>query len=940
MIASAVAMTISAPVVVLGLTVGLTYGLLAVGLILVYRSSRIINFAHGEIGGFGAAVLAVAVIRWHLPYPIAFVVGLVGAAAAAAVVELVVVRRLRNAPTLMSVIATLGAGQFLLLFSLTFVGEEVRNSRFFPEPSFLPQFDVGALLLTPAHVGLIVLAPLSVLALVLVLGKARVGLQIRSAATNADAARLAGVKASRMPTYAWMMAGALAGLTAMLVFPTQGVSTPASFGPALLLRGLTAAVLARMDRLFVALLAGLGLGVIEQTLRYNASGGGRTEMVLFAIIIVALLLQRRDDGRSSRPDNWGVLEPWARIPAHLSSFWEIRHLSRVFGVVAIVFAVALGAVGSNRTGIVLVSVLSLAAIGLSLGVLTGVGGMLSLGQFAIAGVGAVAGYRTVEATDNALLGVLAAMAAGAVLCVVVGLPSLRLRGNMLAVSTLAFAVATETWLLQQPWMLGTGVTPQTLIFGPWTVDTGREYYMFALVVFCIALLVYRNVRSTGLGRILRAVRDNESAARAFTIAVPRRKMQSFALAGAMAGVGGMLYAFGLSFVGSQTFSSGTNITLVAMCLIGGLGLVVGPLLGALYLVALPAFIDLDAAGQASTALGWLILVLYFPGGLAELVAPVRVWLIRVLARRRGVSPDATVDSPEFVIPISTIRLPHGERHDEMAAAVPSVILTVSEIEKRFGGVAALDGVSFDVRDGETIGLLGPNGAGKTTLFEIISGFTSQDSGTVTFRGDALEGLPPEVRARRGVVRSFQDGALFSTLTVREILQLAQERRHPTRLGASVLGLPRAEANKRSRAEELAELMGLGPYRDLMARQLSTGTRRITELACIVALEPKLLLLDEPSSGIAQRESEALADVLRRVKHELGTTLVLVEHDVPLLTSMSDRIVAMAEGRIICVDTPSTVCNHPEVVRSYLGDSRTAIDRSTAARSRSETELHR
>jgi ABC-type branched-subunit amino acid transport system ATPase component len=228
-----------------------------------------------------------------------------------------------------------------------------------------------------------------------------------------------------------------------------------------------------------------------------------------------------------------------------------------------------------------------------------------------------------------------------------------------------------------------------------------------------------------------------------------------------------------------------------------------------------------------------------------------------------------------------------------------------------------------------VGLIGPNGAGKTTTFELLGGFTRPDSGRVIFDGEDISDLGPEERGRRGLIRSFQDAALFPTLTVLDAARLSFERVAPTSFFKSVLGLPGAERSKDRMARELVGAMGLDSYRNKQIQELSTGTRRITEIACLIALQPTLLLLDEPSSGIAQRETEALGRLLQQIKDELDLTMLIIEHDIPLIMGLSDNIVAMDAGSVIATGTPDVVRIDPAVVEAYLGGSVTAIERSDA-----------
>jgi ABC-type branched-subunit amino acid transport system ATPase component len=262
----------------------------------------------------------------------------------------------------------------------------------------------------------------------------------------------------------------------------------------------------------------------------------------------------------------------------------------------------------------------------------------------------------------------------------------------------------------------------------------------------------------------------------------------------------------------------------------------------------------------------------------------------------------------------------------------TALLEVTDIHVSFGGVVAVDSVSFAVGEAEVVGLIGPNGAGKTTLFEAIAGFTPC-TGTVHLAGDDISGLAPHLRSRRGLVRSFQDAALFAGLTVRQCAMVAQQHAVPVRSWAAMLRTPgerRAEAERGRRADELLAAFGLESYADALIAELSTGTRRVCELVCALSLDPRVLLLDEPSAGLAQREVEQLPALLDRVRELTGATVLLVEHDLPLVLGLSNRILALESGRVIADGPPDQVRHDPEVQRSYLGGDPTAIHRSGAA----------
>jgi branched-chain amino acid transport system ATP-binding protein len=260
-------------------------------------------------------------------------------------------------------------------------------------------------------------------------------------------------------------------------------------------------------------------------------------------------------------------------------------------------------------------------------------------------------------------------------------------------------------------------------------------------------------------------------------------------------------------------------------------------------------------------------------------------------------------------------------------ALQTVGVTVS-----FGGIRAVAGVSLHLEPREILGIVGPNGAGKTTLFDLLSGFVPVDAGRILLEGVDVTALRADGRARAGLGRSFQDARLFPSMTVQEAIAVSLDRwvRARSPLGAA-LHLPHvydAEVGVRTRVDELIELLGLGAYRSKFVRELSTGSRRVVDLAALLAHRPTVILLDEPSSGIAQREVEALAPMLTRIREQTGASLVVIEHDMPLLRSVSDRLVAMDQGAVIGEGSPDAVLSSPAVVESYLGPDAVTVNRST------------
>ncbi|HVF20488.1 MAG TPA: hypothetical protein VNA14_09625, partial [Mycobacteriales bacterium] len=474
------------PAVVLGTIIGVTYGLLSVGLVLIYRSNRIVNFAHGEIGAFGGALFGLLAVKHGVPYYLALPIGLLAGAGAGALAEVAVIRRLRNAPRLMSVVATLGVAQFLVVFSVLVNSQAGAGSKY-PEPPGLPVYVLGggAFRVTRAYSGMLFFGPVVVAGLIWFLTRSRFGLGIRSAAANPEAARMAGIPAARMSALSWALAGGLSAFTAILTAPTRGFSSGETFGPGLLLRALTGAVLARMNNLGLALAGGVGLGVTEQLLLWNNRQSGVVEVVLFVIILATLLLQKQRAGRDEEKGSWAAVMAARPVPEALRAVWAVRNLGRIIAFAALAVMAVLPAFITHSSSITLVSMMAFAIVGLSVGLITGLGGQLSLGQFAIAGIGAWASFEVSSRTGNFALSFLYAGLAAAAASLVIGLPALRIRGLLLTVTTLGFALVTPAWLFQQDWVLGDGVDPGRPCLDAAcarALDTGKGYYGFTLVV--------------------------------------------------------------------------------------------------------------------------------------------------------------------------------------------------------------------------------------------------------------------------------------------------------------------------------------------------------------------------------------------------------------------------------------------------------------------------
>jgi ABC-type branched-subunit amino acid transport system ATPase component/ABC-type branched-subunit amino acid transport system permease subunit len=519
----------------------------------------------------------------------------------------------------------------------------------------------------------------------------------------------------------------------------------------------------------------------------------------------------------------------------------------------------------------------------------------------------------------------------AVLACAVGVGALRIRGQLLAISTFVFGLAAVQYLYARPLLSGGFATSipfrRTELFGL-DVSDQHTWYFVVLAVVVVAVAMVGHLRRTGIGRSIVGVRDNPAGAAAYTVRPTAAKLQAFALAGGLAGLGGALLAANLQNVPTtRFFTVADSLTLVSIVVIGGLGSVSGPILGALWVVGLPAFFPgNDLVPLLSSSVGLLVLLLYFPGGLVQIAHRAHEAVIDVLERRLAPSPAA----PSGRIPATRTAPP--------AAATTGPALAVSNLTVRFGGITSVDDVTVHVDQGEVVGLIGTNGAGKTTLMNAVSGLV-RASGAIEFDGSSIDGLTPAARARRGLGRTFQAAPLFAELTVRETVELALEARHRTSALSAALCLPpsvRLEHRRRRDADDLLDFLGLGRFATTYVSDLSTGTRRIVELAGLLALDARVLLLDEPTGGLAQRETEAFGPLILDVRSQLAASILVIEHDMPLIMGISDRVYCLETGRVIAEGPPEAVRHDPLVVASYLGTDERAIARSGTTQDRDGT----
>lgn len=918
-----------------GLTQGLAYALLGLGIVLIYRATRVVHFGYGEVGAFGALALAKLVLDLGWPWWIAMPVLVAAGAGIGALWELLVVRRLAGASRLVLLVATIGIAQLMFVFQLLI--PDIENIALYPT-AFEVHQPVGDFILRGDHLAVLVVAPVVAFALAWFLNRTLLGLAIRGAAENTDAASLAGVKVKTLSTIVWAIGGALATLTFILLFPVRGVGfggeTPV-LGPGLLLRALIVGMVGRMVSLPLTVLGGIVFGIAEAILFSNVDTRA-VELWVF-VGLVALLLIR---GAASSGTAAAALAGRVRaVPERFAELPWVRNLPRFTIGAGVLVAVLLPLVeGSPARHFTFAKVLVYVVIAMSVTVITGWAGQLSLCQFAFVGLGA---FSTAGLTARGMPFLWAAAYAVVITtaaATAVGFPALRLRGLFLAVVTLGFAQATGNWLLANDVFRSPGRGDNPIVsrgeLGPFDLTSQRTYYYLCLVVVVILAVALSRLRRSGVGRSIIAVRENEDAASACTLSPRSAKLLAFGLSGAVAGIAGALLGGLFVELRISDFGPQQSILVLTMAIIGGVGSIAGAVLGALYVIGLP---NLLGASSLVTLLvsgaGLMALVLFLPGGLLELVHILRDALLRRITGldrpAEAVLPaEAATADPPLRPPSRLGGLALGPRTSLPAGDAPA--LRCVAVDVRFGGLQANQSVDLEVRTGELVGLIGTNGAGKSTLMNAIGGYVRTSGGLIEIFGRDVTSWAAHERASLGVGRVFQDARLFGELTVRECVMVALEARDRTEFVPSLLGLPPAvhsERVKRSLANDLVDLTGLGRYADSYLAELSTGTRRIAELACLIAGGSRLLMLDEPTGGVAQAEVEAFGSVIREVRHQLQASILLIEHDMPLVMSLADRIVCMTAGQVIAEGSPDHIRNDPAVIAAYLGTDARAIDRS-------------
>lgn len=656
-----------------GLILGLLSSLLAIGLVLIYRSNRIINFAQGALGAVAATLANELFVRYNVPYFISLITGVVAGVAVSLIVEYAFIRRFAKAPRMILTVATIGIFEILSLVEflpdLLNSGDTTKThaAGAFRSP-FTAHFNLGPVAFTADHIVALVLVPVILVGLTYFFTRTRYGVATRAAAENADRARLLGCRVKRVSLVVWGLAGFLSAMTAILRAPITGFQYSGLQGPELLLIGLAAAVLAKMESIPRTVIAAVLITEGQQAIFWAYGRAPLTDALLLAVVVGGLLLQRRRFGRvDAAVSSWRSVQEVRPIPRELKGLSEIRVASWATRIVLVVLVatmpIYLSASNTNLASVILIY----AMVGVSLVILTGWSGNISLGQWAIVGVGALFAQRLAAAAnppDFFIILILSGLL-GAAVSLVIGLPALRIRNQLfLAVTTLALAVAAGSWIFQWQILTTTNSIVRPFLFGRFDTTSEKSFFYVSLFGLIFALLIARNLRHSRWGRNLIAMRDNEAQAQSLGMRLTTMRLSAFAISGFIAALAGALYAYNEQSIDYSRFLPQTSLLMFSMVVIGGMGSLAGPVLGAIYVRGiqyfLPAQLQLFATG-----FGLLILLLVFPGGLGQILFSIRDRFLRQLSEKHDIMVPSLFSDRALPEPVAELAEAAGLGEEEL-----------------------------------------------------------------------------------------------------------------------------------------------------------------------------------------------------------------------------------------------------------------------------------
>ena len=917
--------------VLYGVLYGSLNGLLAAGLVLTFKVTRAINFSYGAMGGLPAGIGASVYLAHRWPWPLAVALSLFLGAAVGLAVGALIDWRFTRSPRLVLTVASIGLAQLL-------GGIALYVPRLFHGPALIASFQNGLsslhgeikpVLFNGNDLVVVAAVPFAVVFVSWWLLGTDSGRAVRAIADNPERARLLGIPTRRLLLTVWAIGGFVAALAVILQAPRAGVPLDAAAGPAILLPPLAAAVVARMDSMVGAFFAAIALGVMESVVRLDVSKQSVETPLFLGVILVALLLQHRTETRAEAAGEsaWSGVGELRPIPGFMRSLPEVRSAKIGLGGLLATFAVVLPlVVAPGRLDQITIGLIfGLTAV--SLVVLSGWAGTVSLGQFALVGVGSVvAGDLMMHLNLDFFLSLAAAGAAGALAAVILGLPALRVRGLYLAVTTLAFAVAANDFFFNPTNF--SGELPSTVVrpvlWKRFPLHSERALYLVSLGALVLVVILVQGIRRAGPGRAILATRDNIRAAEAAAVPSTRIRLMAFTIAGIIAGVAGGIYVVVLGGVGYQTFQPVDSISVFSMVVIGGMSSIGGSLGG----VALIQWIGIEFPKTQIllSGVGLLVVLIAFPSGLAGIYERARDRLLVAAARRRGLDTSVWADSglgsttsdPAAVDSTTTAgtaaAAPHPTPREAGTRSGAQPLLECRGVSSSYGQLQVLFGVDFSLREGEIVALLGTNGAGKSSLLRSVTGLLPISEGTVTFAGRDITKATTESIATGGLTMMPGGRGLFQSLTVAENLRVAS---WPLRSD------PVAIEHARQRVFGLFPILfqRLGQ----VAGNLSGGEQQMLSLAMALLVKPRLLCIDELSLGLAPTVIADLLEAVREV-HRQGTTVLIVEQSVNVALLLAERATFLEKGEVRFTGPAAELLEREDLLRSvFIGGGRAPVE---------------